>query len=673
MPRSLVLSNGYLTVCLDDNGYVRDLSYPHVGLENHVAGLKHRIGVQVDGMFSWLDDPSWTVQTRYEPATMIGTTTWYRADWNITITSRSAIYNELPIFIRHIHVANPDGRYNSFRIFFAHEFAIGETRLRNTAFYDPTKNAVLHYKGRRVFLVNGQTSQGGISDYTVGVFDFGDKEGSWRDAEDGLLSKNAVEHGPVDSVISLECPCQGSSQAEMTYWLCAAETIDDAYKLNEVVLKKSPLSILNSTQAYWKAWISTCSHEFADLQQPIIDVYLTSLHVLRSHIDHDGGILASLDSDMLLFGKDSYAYVWPRDGAYVAMTLDKAGFSHSTRRFFEFTRKALHPDGYLHHKFQPDLSLGSTWHSSIRQNDWLEERILQLPIQEDETAIMLHALWGHFTASKDIEFIEANYKPFIERAADFLVAFRNKTSGLPIHSYDLWEEVTGVSTYTCATVYGGLMAASRFAELLGKANHSATYAAVARDVRAAMQKYLYDPDRQSFVRTAFNQADGSVTRDGVIDASSVFGLWYYDVLPPDDPQLISSIKTMYETLMVPSELNGQSTIGGFIRYENDGYFRDGDQPFPNPWIITTLWETQRKIKYARSLEEVRETQGDLRWVIDRMRGEPVMAEQYHPITGAPRSVSPLNWSHAVFVETVLAYVNKIKVLQGAGESWQPNL
>jgi len=51
MPRALVLGNGQLLVTLDKHGFLRDLHYPYVGLENHASGHKHRIGVMVNGVF----------------------------------------------------------------------------------------------------------------------------------------------------------------------------------------------------------------------------------------------------------------------------------------------------------------------------------------------------------------------------------------------------------------------------------------------------------------------------------------------------------------------------------------------------------------------------------------------------------------------------------------------
>ncbi|MCD8484125.1 glycoside hydrolase family 15 protein [Candidatus Woesebacteria bacterium] len=652
MPRSIVLSNSYLSVTLDEDGYVRDMFYPHVGLENHVNGHKHRIGISIDGYFSWLDSPEWEVKARYHEETMIGEVRYFHREMGVEIISEDAVYNELPIFLRRFEIHNPGLKYTDIKMFFSQEFSIGEVRLRNTAFYDPTKNAIVHYKGRRVFLVNGRSDHQGMDDYTVGVFKFAGKEGSFRDAEDGELSKNAVEHGPVDSVFRVCASCEKKEVVEVHYWICAAESIDDVYTLNDIVQAKSVPAMLRSTSCFWNAWSHTYMIDFLDLPTKVQQLYYNSLLILRCHVDHDGGIIASLDSEMLLYGKDSYAYVWPRDGAYVSVVLDKAGYTHVTKPFFEFCRDVLHPDGYLHHKFQSDKSLGSTWQSSIKQNDWLKDRILQLPIQEDETASVLHALWIHFTKNRDIEFIEELYKSFIEKAADFLVAFRDEKTGLPIHSYDLWEEVTGVSTYTCASVYGGLQAAANFCELLGKTSHAKRYRTAADEIVTVMKQYLFNKEMNSFIRYATNN-DGHVEQHKVVDISSLYGLWYYDVLQPGDPMLEGTIQAVYDRLAVPGG------IGGFVRYENDSYHSDPDT-FPNPWIITTLWEVQRRLKYAESLEELQTIMQEITWVTDRMGDSPVLAEQYHPYTGEARSVSPLAWSHAVFVETVLMYLERME-------------
>ncbi|OYV28147.1 MAG: hypothetical protein B7W98_00165 [Parcubacteria group bacterium 20-58-5] len=66
--RALILGNGSLLVTLDATGEVRDLYFPHAGLENHTGGdTRHRIGVYCDGALSWLsEDPRWEIQVSCE-------------------------------------------------------------------------------------------------------------------------------------------------------------------------------------------------------------------------------------------------------------------------------------------------------------------------------------------------------------------------------------------------------------------------------------------------------------------------------------------------------------------------------------------------------------------------------------------------------------------------------
>ena len=103
--------------------------------------------------------------------------------------------------------------------------------------------------------------------------------------------------------------------------------------------------------------------------------------------------------------------MWPRDGALVAHALDLAGYQEPPRRFFEFCADVLTPEGYLLHKYKPDGSLGSSWHPWIGPNGDGGAQTPQLPIQEDETALAIWALWKHFQRYRDIESARALRSP----------------------------------------------------------------------------------------------------------------------------------------------------------------------------------------------------------------------------------------------------------------------
>jgi GH15 family glucan-1,4-alpha-glucosidase len=136
-----------------------------------------------------------------------------------------------------------------------------------------------------------------------------------------------------------------------------------------------------------------------------------------------GSIIAAADSDAIHYNRDTYSYLWPRDGALVAYALDSAGYNCS--RFYRFCAKILEKEGYFLHKYTPSGSLGSSWHP------WIEGKKTQLPIQEDETSLVLWALWNHFTRFKDLELIRSLYEPLIKKAADFMMNYRDGKQTCP--------------------------------------------------------------------------------------------------------------------------------------------------------------------------------------------------------------------------------------------------
>src|SRR3989344_9306304 len=252
---------------------------------------------------------------------------------------------------------------------------------------------------------------------------------------------------------------------------------------------------------------------------------------MRTHADNRGAIIASSDSDMLQDGRDTYCYMWPRDGAFAAQSFDITGEHNVAERFFEFCSHIITDGGYFMHKYRPDESLGSSWHP------WVRNGKIEFPIQEDETALVLLALSKHYEQSRDLEFIERVYDPLIKQAADFMVEYRDSTTHLPKASYDLWEEKFGIHTFTVTAVYGALVAAAKFAKLLGKEKSEQTYNTAAFEIRQAMLTYLYDDTQGIFVKMLNVADDGTITYDKTLDMSSVYGVFAYGVLDIDDPRL----------------------------------------------------------------------------------------------------------------------------------------
>jgi len=654
MARALTIGNGNLLVGLDYRGQVRDLFFPFVGQTNHVSGASgsyvHRLGAFIDDQMYWFDDSSWTIRMGLPEN---GLTGGFIAEHTsgVVIKSDDEVHNEKNVFLRKMTITNMAKETKSVKLFFSQQFRIAESRRGDTAFYDPRVGAIIHYKGKDTFLINATINSVQFTEYNIGLFGIEGKEGTYYDAYDGVLEKNSIEHGSVDSVIGLSCILKKKETAVIEYWIACGESIPEVHTLDQFVIDETPERLIRSAEAFWEAWLSQSQTDITHLSHEVQKLYRQSLLTMRVHTDNRGGIIASSDTDMLHHGRDTYSYVWPRDGALIAHAFDAVGYHEVARHFFSFIATCQEPAGYLMHKYLTDGSLGSSWHS------WIQRGVPELPIQEDETASIIFALWKHYERTPDIEYIESLYNSFIEPAARFLCEYIEPVTGLPHASFDLWEEKYGTSTYTSASVYGGLMAATHFANLLGKENDARTCLAVAQRMKSAMLEYLYDPAMQCFVKQVVHTDDG-LEYDRTVDASSVHGLLFFEVLEVDDEMIVQSIKTIEDRLQVHGDSHG------FVRYQNDTYYTMQEAGSPNPWVITTLWMARYYIARATNLKELKQAHDLLIWTASHAGVGGTLAEQMHPHTREHKSAAPLVWSHAEFVLTVQAYVQRHAVLQG---------
>lgn len=649
MARSLALGNGQMLVCLDMFGQVRDLYFPYVGLENHVGnGHVHKIGVYAEGRINWLDNGEWSVEVGTEKETLVSEIKARNDAIGIELMFSDVVYNEKPIWIRKITVKNVWDSKRTVKVFINQQFEMYATAGGDTAFFDPKKRALVHYKGRRVIVTNAMAGDTGFDEYSVGILGIEGKEGTYKDAEDGVLAKNPIEHGQVDSVIGFTLELGPYGGGEIYYWLATAKTLALAHELNEYVLSRHPRALIQTTRDYWRAWVNKQNFSYFKLELPVIELFKKSLLQVRAHMDDRGGIIASGDSNMLHHGRDTYGYVWPRDGALSALALIKAGDTSVARKFFEFCDQVITSEGYFMHKYRSDMSLGSSWHPWVRNGKY------ELPIQEDETALVVIVLWEYYRISKDLEFVEKVYNSLVRRATEFMVRYIQVETGLPLPSYDLWEEKFGVSTFSASTVYGALVAAAKFAKLLGKSESERLYTEEARRIKVAILKYLYREDGLFYKMVNFDSA-GKIGIDETLDVSSVYGIFRFGVLEHDDPRVVAGMK------LVSEKLFSRVGIGGMPRYVGDKYYQTG-AGIPNPWFVTTLWWVQYQISLVKSEKDLGEVKKWLKWVAKYAQKSGAMAEQLHPLTGEPVSVSPLTWSHAELITTVIMYLERMEEL-----------
>lgn len=640
MARPIVLSNGELHVGLNKYGLVHDFYFPYVGFENHAAGqsLRHRVGVWVDGALSWLDDDEWSLSFSYPHTALIGHTVATHEGLGIMLEFDDFVDNGIDAFMRSIHIINLRDTSRDVRLFMHQAFVIGDSRSNtDTVQYLPGSDAILHYRGRRAFVVSGMQGDKPFDQYTVGLFGIEGREGTYRDADDGELSFANVEHGRVDSTIRFATPLEAHGSARVSYWIAAGTSTREALSAHQTIQEEGVSERMHHTAAWWHAWLRPALAIADKIRPDHRDSFIRSIMIVKSQIDKRGAVIASTDTTMLNYSRDAYGYSWPRDGAYALWPLIRIGYIEEALRFFEFCVDGLHPNGYLMHKYRADGALGSSWHPYVH-----EDGDIAPPIQEDETSLTLFVYAQFHQLHPGSSQLNSYYDKLVKPMATFLVGNVEPATGLPKASYDLWEQTFATFTYTTALTYAALQAAAELAEETGDKDSAVTWRSTADDILTAAHKQLYNNERHVFYKS-IRYHEGTLEKDATVDMSSIFGAFMFGLFPSNSPELTSSVQTVHELF----GLNDGAI--GVPRFENDGYRRSNPSITGNLWFIASLWLAQYHIEH----NETERAFTIIDWVRDSAEYGTMFAEQYDPSSNTSVAPAPLTWSHAEYIATLL--------------------
>jgi GH15 family glucan-1,4-alpha-glucosidase len=162
----------------------------------------------------------------------------------------------------------------------------------------------------------------------------------------------------------------------------------------------------------------------------------------------------------------------------------------------------------------------------------------------------------------------------------------------------------------------------------------------------------------------YRSAQGELHVDSIRD-SSIWGLFAFGLYSAGDLRIVSTMSDLKHALWV-----GQG-VGGMARYENDYYHQVSKDVPGNPWFVCTLWLADFLAERATDEKGIAEAVDILKWVTDHALPSGILAEQVHPFTGAPLSVSPLTWSHATFVATVHRILRRLGAIKTCPECGSP--
>jgi len=640
MLRPIVLSNGEMHVGLNNYGLVHDFYYPYVGLVNHSQGAmtRHRVGIWCEGRLSWLDNEGeWEFSFRYPTHALVGHMIAKNESMQILLEIDNVVDAHISAFMRNIHVVNLADRQREIRLFTHQAFVIDDSRSKtDTAQYLPDSDAIVHYRGRRAFIVSGLHKGKPFDQHSIGLFGIEGHESTYKDAEDGELDGGNVEHGRVDSILRFTLNVNTQSSERVHYWITAGSSIREALYVDKVVRQDGLQKRLHGTIEWWRDWLKPAIEVAKKLDSKYHDSFLKSVMIIKSHIDKRGAVIASTDSSMLNYDRDAYAYCWPRDAAYVLWPLIRMGYTDEARRYLEFCRRVMHPSGYLLHKYRADGGLGASWHSYVHEGG-----IVAPPIQEDETAITVFLLAQLYKQTEDPHILHDFYESMVKPMANWMSEYIDEKTGLPKPSYELWEEYFMTTTYTTACTYAALQAAADLADARSDKESAVAWRTVADDIREKAHKYLYNPDRKAFYKGLI-VVDGRIHYNDTIDTSSVFGAYIFGLFDSKSPELLSAIETLREVF-------GGYDVEAYPRYENDPYHRANPNSQGNWWFIPSLWMAQ----YHLEMGEDFAANAILEWVKNASMRTGVLSEQINPDNHSMIAPAPLVWSHAEFISTLL--------------------
>lgn len=645
MPRDLTIGNGSLLVAFDSQYRLADFYFPHVGMENQ-AGARFRFGVWCDGALHWVEDAPWHRSLNYLRDTLVTDVLLRNDAIGLRLRCYDAVDPDANVSVRKIVVRNLREEARDIKLFLHHDFNLYGNAIGDTAYYDPHARGLVHYKGKRYILIGAEN---GVAEYACG------RDGTWKDAEDGALSMTPIAQGSVDSTFAIPLHLDSLGTATALYWISAGRRYGEVCGIDRRLREEGAAKVLARTGSSWYTWVNKTEEDLSDLPEEIAELYRRSLLIIATQCDQGGAILAANDSDIAWGHNDHYSYMWTRDAAFVCDAMDRAGFPEITRRFLQFAHGVIKEDGYFLHKYNPDGSLASLWHP------WVRNGVAQLPIQEDETALVIWLVARHYARTRDLELLRSIYRRLVVQPADFLVRFRDSETGLPLPSFDIWEERQGVFTFTCAAVWAGLQAAAEMAKLMGDAERHAVYVDTAAALRTAMMERLWIESEQRFARGLVLR-DDQLELDPTVDASC-FAAFHLGVFAPASATIEGTMRAIRERLSV------QTDAGGIARYENDPYHRISEETerVPgNPWILCTLWLAEHSIATATKVSDLQAALDLVRWARAKASPSLILPEQINPYDGQPLSVAPLTWSHAQVVSVVRGYLDALRRLRRNG-------
>lgn len=630
-----IIGNSKMLGCISNTGELIRLLWPHISYSQHIDSFY--IGINdknSDRNTSWFHDAGWVHEQKYIDSTNILTTTSVNRDLEYTVLQTDFTLIDKDVLIRQYTITNISQEIKKPDLLLYSSMITNSNNIRSSLF-NFNADTLVQYKHNNYFAIS--------SDLEINGFQLNNSydctlKGELYGLDDASMSNSAALQWHLGEIGPGE-------KKEINIYLYAGCKLNEVLEGIKSIKKSSFNDLLESTAEYWKRYIADAK-KIEVKNKEVLDLYKRTILTFALMSEKEGGgILAAPEIDEEFTRCGRYGYCWGRDAAFIVSALNKCEMFTLSEKFFEWTFKVRAEDNSWYQRYYTDGNLAPTW-----------------GIQIDEIGSIIWGIWEHYNARKNIDFLKKAWK-YVEGACKFLIEFIDKDTGLPKHSYDIWEERRGEHAYSSAAVYAGFVSAVKIAETLNADNYKAQWLEQAETLKKAIEKNFWDGNMNRFLRSiqimkkpweigaqeevkevAVNKKgykSNVVLRDDTID-SSLIGLSVpFDVFPVEHEYIVRTIESIESDLTVCG-------VGGIKRYGSDNYIGG------NPWIISTLWLALYHIKAG----QIEKAKGYFNWAVKHRTNLDFLPEQVDKNTGETAWVIPLTWSHAMFVRVLFELLER---------------
>jgi len=491
-------------------------------------------------------------------------------------------------------------------------------------------------------------------------------DGSWRDHtatdnQEGWIGKRLSLAG--NSTNEVDVMVVGSwddfAGATGTYQYWGRPMISWFYTNNMATVQAA-------TETYWSNWLSAgVNINFPN--NTYNQLFKRSKLITALHLDATGSIIAGMHNG-------AYPFVWPRDGIYAAITLDRLGYTNEAAAFYNWLQNIAYRDsdcvdggkGFFYQKYTTDGY--QVWTSP----------------QLDETASVPWGMYYHYLSTGNGAFL-SNYwnlafttaNACSENSCSNSLVYYDSSNNL-MNGNNVWEDTDGEHIYSNASIVRGLRDAANIANFVGSGlwnggtNWPSVWQGRANNIVTGI-----------VARMNFKVEPADISHLGIAVP--------YEVLAPNDPHMTNAVEWIngrqsagtcsacesaggpWSDDLVEADTTYPDSLGLVDRYihnENgntEAYWAN-EEPGHSPWFLATSWYGEyfaRWQDYVGGTAMINTNKYELDLLTNKMDNLMIASEQIAPKSSLQyysgfwlQTAWPNVWeSHSTLIDQMMMFLD----------------